>query len=118
MTDVDAPDGRAAGTIAVVREAVEALVRMLSPFAPHTGEELWEMLGHDGGLVCSQLAGVRRRGREGGRDRRAGAGQRQGAKPVDRAGREHRKQSSKRVALADPAVQAHTQGRRSGRSSS
>jgi leucyl-tRNA synthetase len=23
---------------------------MLSPFAPHTGEELWQMLGHEGGL--------------------------------------------------------------------
>jgi leucyl-tRNA synthetase len=32
--------------IRVVREAVEALVRMLSPFAPHTAEELWERLGH------------------------------------------------------------------------
>jgi leucyl-tRNA synthetase len=41
------------GTIAVVTEAVDALVRMLSPFAPHTGEELWEMLGHKGGLSVS-----------------------------------------------------------------
>jgi leucyl-tRNA synthetase len=39
-----------AGTIAVVREAVEALVRMLAPFAPHTAEELWEVLGHSTGL--------------------------------------------------------------------
>jgi leucyl-tRNA synthetase len=38
-------------TVAVVREAVEALVRMLSPFAPHTCEELWEMLGHRDGLM-------------------------------------------------------------------
>ena len=35
----------------VVREAIEALVRMLSPFAPHTCEELWEMLGHRDGLM-------------------------------------------------------------------
>ena len=34
------------GTIAVLKEAVEALVRMLSPFAPHMAEELWEQLGH------------------------------------------------------------------------
>jgi len=36
---------------AVVREAIEALVRMLSPFAPHMCEELWEMLGHRDGLT-------------------------------------------------------------------
>jgi leucyl-tRNA synthetase len=35
----------------VMREAVEALVVMISPFAPHTAEELWEMLGHSGGLT-------------------------------------------------------------------
>ena len=35
-----------AEAIRVVREAIEALVRMLSPFAPHTAEEMWERLGH------------------------------------------------------------------------
>jgi leucyl-tRNA synthetase len=40
-------------TLAVVREAVEALVLMLAPFAPHTCEELWERLGHSGGLVAA-----------------------------------------------------------------
>jgi len=35
----------------VMREAIEALVVMISPFAPHTAEELWEMLGHKGGLT-------------------------------------------------------------------
>jgi leucyl-tRNA synthetase len=39
-------------TICVVREAVEALVLMLSPFAPHTAEEMWEMLGHEAGLAA------------------------------------------------------------------
>ena len=34
----------------VMREAVEALIIMISPFAPHTAEELWEMTGHEGGL--------------------------------------------------------------------
>jgi leucyl-tRNA synthetase len=38
-------------TLAVVREAVDALVLMLAPFAPHTAEELWERLGHKAGLV-------------------------------------------------------------------
>jgi len=40
-------------TIAVVREALEALVLMLSPFAPHTAEELWCMLGYDTGLATA-----------------------------------------------------------------
>ena len=99
------------GTIAVVTEAVDALVRMLAPFAPHTGEELWEMLGHTGGLAAVELAGIRCRGREGGRDRRAGPDQRQGARPSHGARRDARNRSSRRVALADPAVKAHTQGK-------
>lgn len=31
----------------VPREAVEKLALMVSPFAPHLGEECWNMLGHD-----------------------------------------------------------------------
>ena len=38
-------------TLAAVREALDALVIMISPFAPHTAEELWEMLGHQGGFA-------------------------------------------------------------------
>jgi leucyl-tRNA synthetase len=40
-------------TRAVVGEALDALVVMLSPFAPHTAEELWAMLGHTGGLTTA-----------------------------------------------------------------
>ena len=40
-------------TIAVVKEAIDALVVLISPFAPHTAEELWEMLGHAGGLAAA-----------------------------------------------------------------
>jgi leucyl-tRNA synthetase len=40
-------------TICVVREAVEALIRMLAPFAPHTAEEMWELLGYEGGLAAA-----------------------------------------------------------------
>jgi len=40
-----------AQTIAALREAIDALVVMISPFAPHTAEELWQMLGHVGGLA-------------------------------------------------------------------
>jgi leucyl-tRNA synthetase len=34
-----------------VREAIEALVVMLAPFSPHVAEEMWEGLGHEGGLL-------------------------------------------------------------------
>jgi leucyl-tRNA synthetase len=40
-------------TLAVVREALDALVVMISPFAPHTAEEMWLMLGHEGGLTTA-----------------------------------------------------------------
>jgi leucyl-tRNA synthetase len=48
-----APVGKVEGpqTLAVLREAIDALVIMLSPFAPHTAEELWQMLGHPDGLT-------------------------------------------------------------------
>ncbi len=36
-----------------VREALESLVIMLAPFAPHVAEEMWESLGHPGGLLNS-----------------------------------------------------------------
>jgi leucyl-tRNA synthetase len=41
------------GTVSVLKEAVESLVLMLSPFAPHMAEELWEKLGHAGGVVLA-----------------------------------------------------------------
>ena len=40
-------------TVAVLKEAVEALVLMLSPFAPHTAEELWVSLGHAQSLTSA-----------------------------------------------------------------
>ncbi|MGB2717026.1 MAG: leucine--tRNA ligase, partial [Vicinamibacterales bacterium] len=40
-------------TIEVVKEAVDALVRMISPFAPHMAEELWERLGHTTDIVAA-----------------------------------------------------------------
>jgi leucyl-tRNA synthetase len=42
------------GTVAVLKEAVDALVRMLAPFTPHMSEELWERLGHPGGLAAAR----------------------------------------------------------------
>jgi leucyl-tRNA synthetase len=40
-------------TAAVLREAVEALVLMLSPFVPHMAEELWERMGHTHGVTAA-----------------------------------------------------------------
>ncbi|AJE04893.1 leucine--tRNA ligase [Geobacter pickeringii] len=40
----------APGNAAVLKEAVESVVLMLSPFVPHVTEELWEALGHRGGV--------------------------------------------------------------------
>lgn len=40
-------------TAAVLRETVEALVLMLSPFTPHMCEELWQQLGHADGVVAA-----------------------------------------------------------------
>ncbi|CEN92408.1 MAG: leucine--tRNA ligase [Paeniclostridium sp.] len=35
---------------AVIKEAIETIVTILSPFAPHIGEELWTMIGKDGSI--------------------------------------------------------------------
>ncbi len=48
-----APDAADAADKFAVREALEALVLMLAPFTPHVAEELWESLGHAGGLLGS-----------------------------------------------------------------
>jgi leucyl-tRNA synthetase len=59
--DADSPDTVGVSirpeTIAVVKESVEALILMLSPFAPHMAEELWEHLGHANGVVAAGWPG-------------------------------------------------------------
>ncbi|MPY86610.1 MAG: leucine--tRNA ligase [Luteitalea sp.] len=37
----------------VLKEAIDALVRMLSIFAPHMAEELWEQIGYQEGLTAA-----------------------------------------------------------------
>ena len=45
---------RSAQAAKVAREAIESLIVMLSPFAPHTTEELWQMYGHNHGLIAAK----------------------------------------------------------------
>jgi leucyl-tRNA synthetase len=45
------PAAERPATQAVLREAIEALILMLSPFTPHMAEELWEQIGRTGGIV-------------------------------------------------------------------
>ncbi len=45
------PATASAEDVFAVREALEALAIMLAPFSPHVAEEMWEGLGHAGGLL-------------------------------------------------------------------
>jgi leucyl-tRNA synthetase len=45
------PQDASALEIQAVREALESLVLMLTPFTPHASEEMWEALGHAGGIL-------------------------------------------------------------------
>ncbi|HJU63879.1 MAG TPA: class I tRNA ligase family protein, partial [Candidatus Binatia bacterium] len=55
------PNSASPADVYAVREALETLVLMLAPFCPHVAEELWEKLGHDGGLLAKSavVAGPR-----------------------------------------------------------
>lgn len=57
LSDFNAdPASASESDVFAVREALESLVIMLTPFAPHVAEEMFEGLGHAGGL----LQGTRR----------------------------------------------------------
>jgi leucyl-tRNA synthetase len=97
-------------TICVVREAIDALVRMLSPFAPHTCEEMWEMLGMPGGLVAASWPELKEEV----------ARAEEIVIPVQVNGKVRSRitvaadapdEQLERLALADPAIQAHTNGK-------
>ena len=99
-----------AETLAVVREAVDALVLMLSPFAPHMCEELWEHLGHRGGLAGARWPSF---------DAEAAKAD-SIVVPVQVNGKlrsritvapDASEDELREKALADPAVQAHTSGK-------
>jgi leucyl-tRNA synthetase len=97
-------------TICVVREAMEALVRLLSPFAPHTAEEMWEMLGHETALSAAAWPAYDA----------AVAKADEIVIPVQVNGKvrsrltvsaDASEQELERLALADPAVKTHTTGK-------
>ncbi len=48
-----APGSATPSDLFAVHEAIEALVIMLAPFSPHVAEEMWQGLGHEGGLLKS-----------------------------------------------------------------
>jgi leucyl-tRNA synthetase len=52
IADFNADPAKASeADVFAIREALESLVIMLTPFAPHVAEEMWEGLGHAGGLL-------------------------------------------------------------------
>src|SRR5690242_17312510 len=59
LSDFNADPAQASeADVFAVREALQALVIMLTPFAPHVAEEMWEGLGHGEGLLSeAQTAG-------------------------------------------------------------
>jgi leucyl-tRNA synthetase len=48
---IASPHDATPANLYAVREALSSLTLMLAPFAPHAAEELWEALGHAGGIL-------------------------------------------------------------------
>ncbi|MCA1586853.1 MAG: leucine--tRNA ligase [Acidobacteria bacterium] len=97
-------------TARAAREAVEALIVMLSPFAPHMAEELWSRFGHTEGLARARWPVFDA----------AAAKADQVVIPVQVNGKlrgrvtaspDATDEELEALALADPAVQAHTMGK-------
>jgi leucyl-tRNA synthetase len=56
LSDFNVDPATASATdLFAVREALESLALMLAPFSPHIAEEMWEGLGHSGGLLGKGL---------------------------------------------------------------
>jgi leucyl-tRNA synthetase len=108
--DEPAPVIERVETAAVLSEAAEALVLLLSPFAPHMAEELWERLGHEGGLARTAWPAVDE----------AAAREEEIEIPVQVNGKVRGRvtvpadasdQDIERVALAAPQIQTYLQGK-------
>jgi len=108
----DAPAGRTERpqTIAALREAIDALVVMISPFAPHMAEELWQMMGHPDTLAAAKWPSFDA----------AVAKAAEVVVPVQVNGKlraritaaaDASEDQLRELALADPAVKVHTSGK-------
>ncbi|MEP7117199.1 MAG: class I tRNA ligase family protein, partial [Acidobacteriota bacterium] len=94
----------------VAREAIETLVLLVSPFAPHTAEEIWERYGHGDGLAAASWPTV---------DESAARAEslviavQVNGKVRGRivASPDASDAELERLALADPAVQPHLEGK-------
>lgn len=53
LNDFNVEPSASPADVFAAREAIEALVVMLAPFSPHVAEEMWQGLGHKGGLLKS-----------------------------------------------------------------
>ncbi|MGH9968353.1 MAG: leucine--tRNA ligase [Pyrinomonadaceae bacterium] len=53
------PATATAADLFALREALESLTLMLAPFSPHVAEEMWEGLGHPGGLLGRSSEGAK-----------------------------------------------------------
>jgi len=108
----DAPAGRTERpqTIAALREAIDALVVMISPFAPHMAEELWQMLDHPETLAAAKWpsfdAEVAKAAEVVVPVQVNGKLRARITAPADAA-----EEQLRELALADPAVMAHTSGK-------
>ena len=101
-------------SLAVVQEGTEALVLLLSPFTPHLAEELWEAMGHDDGV---ELAGWPEYDELVARAEELvlpvqvnGKVRARMTVPIDTPD-----ETLKEMALSQPQVQAHTNGKEIGR---
>ncbi len=51
IDDLEVNDQSSEAARAVFRETMDSIVLLISPFAPHIAEELWQELGHEGGIL-------------------------------------------------------------------
>jgi leucyl-tRNA synthetase len=51
MSDLEAKELEDPSGRTILKQSCEALIRMMSVFAPHIAEEMWEMVGHSGRLT-------------------------------------------------------------------